>query len=183
MRSPRTAMKSSLHSLQLEKARVQQQRPNTAKNQSIKKKFANDIFTIHLSRQFQSSFDYNSLQDFTLLTISSLKVSLLWVSMTPWFHGSLTTFLFLLILLLGFPLSACLQYQAFLGLSPSSFSLLYKLSLRNVIHSQHLLSAQDVGTVLSILYALSDLIITICIKCRYYYSHFTGEKQKLREFE
>ena len=32
MRSPRTAMKSSPHSLQLEKARAQQQRPNVAKN-------------------------------------------------------------------------------------------------------------------------------------------------------
>ena len=32
MRSPRTAMKSSLRSLQLEKARAQQRRPNAAKN-------------------------------------------------------------------------------------------------------------------------------------------------------
>ena len=32
MRSPRTAMKSSPRSLQPEKARAQQQRPNAAKN-------------------------------------------------------------------------------------------------------------------------------------------------------
>ena len=32
MRSPRTATKSGSRSLQLEKARVQQQRPNAAKN-------------------------------------------------------------------------------------------------------------------------------------------------------
>ena len=31
MRSPRTEMKSNPHSLQLEKARTQQRRPNTAK--------------------------------------------------------------------------------------------------------------------------------------------------------
>ena len=41
MRSPRTAVKSSPRSLQLEKARAQQQRPNAAKNKInkfIKKK-------------------------------------------------------------------------------------------------------------------------------------------------
>ena len=42
MRNPRTATKSSPHSLQLEKARAQQQRPNAAKNKkknfNIKKK-------------------------------------------------------------------------------------------------------------------------------------------------
>ena len=35
MRSPRTATKSSPHSLQLEKARAQQQRPNAAKKKSL----------------------------------------------------------------------------------------------------------------------------------------------------
>ena len=35
MRSPHTAMKSSPHSPQLEKARAQQRRPNTAKNKLI----------------------------------------------------------------------------------------------------------------------------------------------------
>ena len=38
MRSPCTAGKSSPFSLQLEKARVQQRRPNTAQNKLIKKK-------------------------------------------------------------------------------------------------------------------------------------------------
>ena len=38
MRSPRTAMKSSPRSPQLEKACVQQRRPNTAKNKLKKKK-------------------------------------------------------------------------------------------------------------------------------------------------
>ena len=38
MRSPRTATKSGPSSPQLEKARTQQQRPNTAKNKLIKKK-------------------------------------------------------------------------------------------------------------------------------------------------
>ena len=41
MRSPRTATKSSPHSLQLEKAHAQQQRPDAAKNKYInfKKKY------------------------------------------------------------------------------------------------------------------------------------------------
>ena len=38
MRSLRTAMKCSPHSLQLEKARVQQQRPNAAKKKKKKNK-------------------------------------------------------------------------------------------------------------------------------------------------
>ena len=37
MRSPRTARKSSLHLLQLERARVQQRRPDAAKNKNKKK--------------------------------------------------------------------------------------------------------------------------------------------------
>ena len=36
MRSPRTAMKSSPHSPQTEKAHTQQRRPNAAKNKKIK---------------------------------------------------------------------------------------------------------------------------------------------------
>ena len=38
MRSPCTTTKSSPHSTQLEKARVQQRKPNAAKNKFIKKK-------------------------------------------------------------------------------------------------------------------------------------------------
>ena len=49
MRSPRTAMKSSPCSLQLEKAQAQQQRPNAAKNKqinkSIKKKEVSIMYT------------------------------------------------------------------------------------------------------------------------------------------
>ena len=41
MKSPRTSTKSSPRSLQLEKARTQQRRPNAAKNKKIKQNLKN----------------------------------------------------------------------------------------------------------------------------------------------
>ena len=45
MRSPRTAMKSSPHSLQLEEARVQQRRPNAATQKQTSKQTALEVLS------------------------------------------------------------------------------------------------------------------------------------------
>ena len=56
MRSPHTATKSSPRSLQLEKARTQQQRPNAAKNKLKNKNF------FKMGKRFERYFSKNDTQ-------------------------------------------------------------------------------------------------------------------------
>ena len=69
MRSPRTTAKSSPCSLQLEKARVQQQRPNTAKKEDVSCGNAwNSIYLfIYLFRLRSFAFNTLDFLDFPAL--------------------------------------------------------------------------------------------------------------------
>ena len=55
MRSPHIAMKSSPLSSQLEKARTQQRRPNTAKNKGIKKKKKKSLAFLNTNDEISES--------------------------------------------------------------------------------------------------------------------------------
>ena len=105
MRSPRTAMKSSPRSTQLEKAHAQQWRPNAAKNKQINLKKINNvtcfpllfknvcgiikihIWSLHpvLGKEFLKLLEFPECQECLLLFITSPFQT--YLSLCSWGHG------------------------------------------------------------------------------------------------